>query len=261
MSYIALCLRRLPAARPRAALTLLCLALLVPATASAAPTFTYKSKALPIPGFPGTGNVLGAGAIIQFEGVISGSEYGGFPPPLTQIRYWAPVGAKLHPQGFATCAPALIERTGPGPCPKKSVAGPKGSALGEVAFGGERVPETASVQPFFAPGGGLEAFVQGVTPVLVEVLAVGKFVELPPPSSIEFSGEVPLIETVPGAPDASFMEGVIRVGAAYRRGKRMISYVTIPPRCPKGGWPTKIQLSFLGGAIAEASYAMPCPKG
>jgi hypothetical protein len=235
-------------------------ALALPAVAAAAPTFTYKSKALPIPGFPDTGNILGAGAVIQFEGTISGTEYGGFPLPVTGIKYFAPAGAKLHPQGFATCAPTLIERSGPGPCPKKSTAGPKGSVLGEVAFGGERVPETASVQPFFVPGGGLEAFVDGTTPVVVEVLAAGKFVDAPPPASIEFIGEVPLIETVPGAPDASFMEGVIKVGAAYKQGSKTISYVTIPDRCPKGGWPTKVQLSFLGGATAEASYAMPCAK-
>ena len=52
------------------------------ATASAAPTFMFKVTALPIPGFPHTGDILGAGAVIQGEGTISGTEYGGFPPPL-----------------------------------------------------------------------------------------------------------------------------------------------------------------------------------
>ena len=35
------------------------------ASASAAPTITLKAKAVPIPGFPGTGNILGAGAALQ----------------------------------------------------------------------------------------------------------------------------------------------------------------------------------------------------
>jgi hypothetical protein len=230
------------------------------ASASAAPTFTFKTKALPIPGFPHTGDILGAGAVIQVEGKISGTEYGGFPPPLRGIKYFAPAGAKLHPQGFATCAPGVIEKEGPGPCPKRSVAGPKGSATGAVSFGSERVQETASVQPFFAPGGNLEFFVDGTTPVSLEILATGHVVASSPPFGLEVIGEVPLIETVPGALDASFEEGSVMVGAAYRQGKKMIPYVTVPKKCPKGGWPVKVELSFLGGAIAEATYKMPCPK-
>jgi hypothetical protein len=232
----------------------------LPVTASAAPTFTFKTKALPIPGFPGTGDILGAGAAIQFEGTISGTEYGGFPPPLIGVKYYAPAGAKLHPQGFATCAPNTIEKEGPGPCPKTSIAGPKGSAGGVVSFGSERVHETVSVQPFFAPGGNLEFFVDGTTPVSLEILATGHVIGSSPPFGLEVVGEVPLIETVPGALDASAEEGTIKVGAAYRQGKKTISYVTIPKKCPQGGWPVKVELSFLGGATAEASYKMPCPK-
>jgi len=230
------------------------------ATASAAPTFTFKVTAVPIPGFRGTGDILGAGAVLQGEGTISGTEYGGSPPPLTGIDVFAPAGAKLHPQGFATCAPSTIEQSGPTPCPKTSIAGPKGSATGVVSFGSERVEETASVQPFFAPGGGVEAFVDGTTPVSLEILAPGHFVDSSPPFGPEFIGEVPLIETVPGALDASFERGTVRVGAAYKQGRKTISYITIPKRCTNGGWPIKVQLSFYGGATAEASYTMPCPK-
>jgi hypothetical protein len=228
--------------------------------ASAAPTFTFKTKALPIPGFAHTGDILGAGAAIQVEGTISGTEYGGFPPPLTGVKYYAPAGAKLHPQGFASCAPSVLEASGPARCPRTSAAGPKGSFGGVVSFGAERVHETASVQPFFAPGGGLEFFADGVTPVSIEILAMGHVVSSAPPFGLEVVGEVPLIETVPGALDASLQEGVVTVGAAYRQGKRVVPYVTVPKTCPRGGWPVKVELSFLGGAIAEAAYKMPCPE-
>jgi hypothetical protein len=246
--------------------TSMCLAVLgvavlcLSATAMAAPTVTFKTKAVPIPGFPGTGNILGAGAVIQAEATISGTEYGGFPPPLIGIKYYAPAGAKLHPQGFATCAPSVLEQSGPGSCPKQSIAGPEGSATGIVSFGTERVPETASVQEFFAPGGNLEAFVDGTTPVLVEVLAKGYFVNAAAPFSLEFIGEVPLIESVPGALDASIQSGTIMVGAAYKHGNKTISYVTLPKKCAKHGLLVKLELSFLGGATAETSYEMPCPK-
>jgi hypothetical protein len=253
---IAVYLRRMSAGL--AVIGLVVLGLAVPAWG--APTFMFKTVALPIPGFPGTGDILGAGAVIQVEGMISGTEYGGFPPPLIGIRYFAPAGAKLHPQGFASCASAVIEVNGPASCPKKSIAGPKGVGTGIVSFGAERVQETASVQPFFAPDGGLELFLDGSTPVSLEILAAGRFVNSSPPFSVEFIGAVPLIETVPGALDASILRGTVRIGAAYKQGRKTISYVTVPKKCTKGGWPVKVELSFLGGATVEASYKMPCPK-
>jgi hypothetical protein len=247
----------------RTSVSLVVLGLAVPglsATASAAPTFTYKTKAYPIPGFPGTGDFLGAHTLFQLEGKISGTEYGGFPPPLIGIKYYGPAGAEQNPQGFATCAPATIEKEGPGLCPKRSIAGPQGFGVGVVSFGGERVQERASIQPFFAPGGDLEFFVDGRTPVSLELLTMGHVVNSPPPFGPTTIGEVPLVETVPGAPDASAEEATIRVGAAYRRGRKTFSYLTVPKKCPKGGLSTKVQLTFLGGATAEASYQMPCPK-
>ncbi len=132
--------------------------------ASGAPTFTLKTKALPIPGVAGTGDILGAGAVIQVEGKISGTEYGGYPPPLTSIRYFAPAGAKVRPQAFASCAPAVIEQSGPQACPKHSLAGPLGSGLGVVSFGSERVPETATVQPILHPVAGSSYSLTGPRP-------------------------------------------------------------------------------------------------
>jgi hypothetical protein len=253
---IAIYLRRMSTGLAVLALTVLGLS----ATASAAPTITFKVTAVPIPGFPGTGAILGAGAVIQVEGAISGTEYGGFAPPLIGVKFYAPAGVKLHPRGFATCAPSVLEKSGPEPCPKKAIAGPKGYATGVVSFGGERVEETASVQSFFAPGGNLEFFVDGTTPISLEILAAGHIVNASPPFGLAVIGEVPLIETVPGALDASFEKGTIRIGAAYKHGKKTIPYITMPKKCPKGGFPVKVELSFLSGATAEASHKMPCPR-
>jgi hypothetical protein len=253
------------ALNPRGMLMLaaaLCIALLgLPGAALATPTITlFKIAALPIPGVPGTGDILGAGAMIQGEVTIAGTEYGGAPPPVTELKFYAPVGAQLHPQGFATCAPSVLENSGPRLCPQRSIAGPKGSATGVVTLGGERVGETASVQPFFAPGGGLDAFVDGSTPVSIEIVAKAHVLPAAPPFGLEFIGEVPLIETVPGALDASFMHGVIGVGAAYRQGGRTVSYINLPKRCQGGGWPVKLEIGFYGGAKAEASTRMPCAR-
>ncbi len=237
------------------------------ATASAAPTITLKARAVPIPGFPGTGNILGAGADLKTEFTISGTEYGGFPAPLTGVKFYGPASAKLHTQGFATCPEASLERVGPSSCPKNSQAGPKGSANGVVSFGTERVSETVSVQPFFAPGGNVEFFVQGTTPVSIEILSKGKVINSSPPFGPTVLAEVPLVESVPGALDASTKEINVTTGAAYKKKGKTISYITVPKKCPKGGFPLKAVMEFgnvsnpkLPGETAEAVYKAPCPK-
>jgi hypothetical protein len=256
MTTIAICLRRMSIA-----LTVLGLAVLgLPVAASAAPTFTFKVTAIPIPGFPHTGDILGAGALAQAHLTIMGSEYDGDPPPVIGAKVFAPAGTMLHPQGFATCSSATLEEAGPAGCPKGSAAGPKGSGLGVVSFGGERVPETASVQFFFAPAGGLEMFIDGTTPASIEMITPGRFVSAPAPFGLEFIDQMPLIETLPGAPDGSVLEGTISLGSAYKQGKNTVSYITLPKKCSQGGFPLKAELSFLGGATAEASYKMQCPK-
>jgi hypothetical protein len=237
------------------------------ATASAAPTITLKGTAVPIPGFPHTGNILGAGAAFKAEYTISGTEYGGFPPPLIGVKFYGPVGSKLNPQGFATCAPSVIETSGPGPCPKASIAGPKGSASGVVSFGTERVGETVSVQPFFAPGGNLEFFADGTSPVSIELLSTGKVLNSSPPFGPTVVATVPLVESVPGALDASVKQINVVVGAAYKKGKQTHYYITVPKKCPKGGFPLKTVMEFGNvnnpkepGEKAEAVYNAPCPK-
>ena len=250
-----------------------CLALLgfavlgLSATASAAPKITLKAEAVPIPGFPHTGNIRGAGADLKTEFTISGTEYGGFPAPLVGVKFYGPASAKLHPQGFATCAPEVIEKSGPGPCPKKSQAGPKGSASGVVSFGTERVHETVSVQPFFAPGGNVEFYVQGTSPVSIEILSKGKVVNSSPPFGPTVLAEVPLVESVPGALDASTENISVTTGAAYKQGKKTVYYITIPKKCPAGGFPLKAVMEFGNvnnpkepGEKAEATYKAPCPK-
>ena len=254
--------------RASTCLALLGLAVLgLSATASAAPKITLKAEAVPIPGFPHTGNILGAGADLKTEFTISGTEYGGFPAPLVGVKFYGPASAKLHTQGFATCPEVSLERVGPASCPKKSQAGPKGSASGVVSFGTERVHETVSVQPFFAPGGNVEFYVQGTSPVSIEILSKGKVVNSSPPFGPTVLAEVPLVESVPGALDASTENISVTTGAAYKQGKKTVYYITVPKKCPAGGFPLKAVMEFGNvsnpkepGEKAEATYKAPCPK-
>jgi hypothetical protein len=249
--------------RASTCLALLGLAVLgLPAAASAVPVVTFKAKAVPIPGFPHTGNILGAGAAEQVEWTIKGSEYGGFAPPLIGVNVVEPPGTKLHPAGFVTCSPTALEKTGPKACPAKSKFTIAGSANGVVSFGNERVEETTSVQGFFAPGGALQFYTQGTSPVSLEFISASHIVYGSAPQIVT---TVPLVETVPGAPDASVLSINVTAGSAYKKGKSTVYYGTVPKTCPKGGFPLKSELMFagLGGLSPQkvtTSYKAPCPR-
>ena len=230
------------------------------AIASAKPVVTLKVSAIPIPGFPGTGDILDAGAEVESQVTISGSEYGGFPSPMTGLNVYAPAGVKLTTTGFATCAPSVLEDRGPIGCPKTSRAGPPGVGLGVVVFGGETVPEKVSIQEFFAPGGALSFYVEGNTPASFQILEKAHWVTAGEPFGQELEVEVPLVETVPGANDASVLSFKVSVGAAYKQGKKTVSYITSPKKCPKDGFPVKMEIKFLSGETVTATYTMPCPR-
>ena len=234
-------------------------------TASAAPTVTFKAQAVPIPGFRGTGNILGAGAALQVQYTIAGTEYGGFPPPLIGVNFYMPAGTRLHPRGFATCSPGALQNMGPSACPRHSRVTLAGTALGVVSFGSERVQERVSIQAFFAPGGALQFYTQGSSPVSLEFLSPSHVTGAPRPYAQRFVTSVPLIETVPGAPDASALSISLKLGAAFRKGHKVVSYGTMPNRCPRGGFPLKSELLFAGlGGLApqtvSVTYKAPCPR-
>ncbi|HEX5224384.1 MAG TPA: hypothetical protein VFW29_04575 [Solirubrobacteraceae bacterium] len=240
-------------------------------TAIAAPTVTMKAQAVPIPHFKHTGNIYGAGAAVKAEINISGTEYGGFPAPLIGVNFFLPKGTKLHTSGFPTCPISNLEPAGQGPsaCPKGSAAGPVGHVLGEVAFGKEVVPEEATLESFYAPGGGIEFYTSGHSPVSLEILSKGHYTKLGGGGGFgpELITEVPLVETVPGAQDASVEKIVVQAGSAIKKGKKIIYYGRVPKKgqCPKGGFLIKAEFMFagLGGlspVTVPASYKAPCPR-
>jgi hypothetical protein len=241
----------------------------LPTPASAAPKVSVKAKVLPIPvnpasaksrTYPKTGNILGAGASVETTFRISGTEYGGFPSPLTGVVVYLPAGTKLHPQGFATCSNAILESHEVQRCPKRSIASPKGEVLGVVSFGQSRVQEKATVQAFFTTGGGLAFFTEGKEPASIEILSTGRFSGASSPFGQKLTAVVPLVLTVPEAPYASVLSIRIKVGAAFMHGKKLISYGTVPKKCPKGGFPAKTELKFLSGETSTATIKVPCPK-
>jgi hypothetical protein len=250
--------------------------LVLPGVASAAPTVKFKAEAVPISGYPGTGNKLGAGAALKTEFTISGTEYGGFPAPLIGVNVSLPTGSVIDSKGFKTCSKEVLEQQGAPACVKKgSSAGPIGNTLGVVAFGDERVPEETELYSFFSSTGGLMFFADGHSPVSLEIISNAHYVNLNGGGGFgpKVISEVPLVVTVPGAPDASVEKISVKVGAAHgpkNNPKKDTYYGRMPKKCPKGGFPLKAELMFAphaeatspgaGTETVTATYKAPCPR-
>jgi len=236
--------------------------------APAAPLVKIKARFVPIPGFAYTGNIYGAGAALDIDFDISGTEFGGFPPPLIGFNLSLPRDATINPTGFPTCAKSNFEASGQGPtaCPKGSAAGPVGKAVAEVAYGGERVTENAEVFPFHAREGGLEFFIAGHNPVSLEILSSAHLLSAPTGFGPTLSTEVPLTAPVSGAPDLSIESIHLAVGGAIRLGATTVYYLTMPTlgEC-RAGLPVQAEFTFAGlGGLTQTTiplqYRTPCPR-
>ncbi len=274
---------------------------LVAGPASATPTVKFKATAVPIAGFKHTGNIYGAGAAVSASYSITGSEYYGGPAPLKHVNVYLPSGSKIHSKGFKTCSVnTLANEKNPKLCSPKAQAGPTGSVVGTVKLeetckeveenvgkGAEYetciqltgegrqyfhgVTEHATITPWYVPGGVL-FFTKGVSPVLLQIASRGTFSN---PNGrgatgAVFHGEVPEVESLPGAPFASVNTINVKTGSAYKHGKKTYYYGTMPTKCPKHYLPVKTELTFyavtneLGQIIPEShvttEYHAPCPK-
>jgi hypothetical protein len=229
--------------------------------AQAAPTVTAKAKIVPIAHFPGTGNILGAGAALQVQATASGTEStGGVVSQLRKVVVDLPRGVKINTAPFASCATSVLEEDGPAGCPKASIASPVGSAGVVDPIGSELVKETATLQAFVAAGGGLNFYASAVSPISAQIIAPGRWETAPAPYGRQMTVEIPLVESVPGAPAVSTTSINISVGAAIKKGKKTYYLGTVPSSCPKGGFTGKFEATFQTGEVVSDTVTVPCPK-
>jgi hypothetical protein len=252
------------AAHVLAAALVLC-AVGLPASAGANPAATLNAALRP--------ERLGAGTTIKFAFSIAYAGEAPSPLRVMELRYPANLGIATSGLGIATCRPAMLEVNGPPGCPSTSVMG-HGSGLVEVPFGFETVSEAVRLTTFMAPlhSGhlGLLFYAEAAGPISAELIFHGLVL----PSATPFGGDldtaVPLVPTLPEAPDAILAKFSTTLGPEhityweYSNGSYIPYHprgILLPKRCPRGGFPFAAAFAFENGAHTSARAVVPCPVG
>jgi hypothetical protein len=216
---------------------------------------------------------LGHGTTVGF-GFDIAAPIGLVPPPLTEldVRYPRGVGIALSGLGIASCTADRLEAWGPEGCPANSFMG-YGTALAEIQIGPEIIRESAEVIVFQAPvrNGRLAMlfYASGRTPVDASIVFPALLLPAPPPFGGLVHIDVPLVPSLPGAPDVAVVRVRSTIGPQhltyYRRAHgKLVPYkppgILLPDRCPRGGFPFAASFTFQDGSHASARTAVPCPR-
>jgi hypothetical protein len=216
---------------------------------------------------------LGAGTTIAFAFTVS-TTTGHVPSPLTgvELLYPANLGLATSGLGLATCTAQTLEELGPEGCPSESQMG-YGTGLVEVPFGPEILQETATTRVFMANLNeghlGLVFYAVGETPVAAEIVFPGLVLPASDPYGGDLSTTIPLVPTLPGAPDAAVVKLSTTIGPEhltyYERVRgRYLPYhprgIVLPRTCPRGGFKFAARFTFQDTTHAAARTAVPCPR-
>jgi len=196
------------------------------------------------------------------------------PSPLVGVSMSLPKGVDLSTTslGLAVCHSVPLEVDGPEGCSPNAVMG-HGMALVEVPIGPDILHEWANITILMGPAiehhTTLIYYADGSTPVAAQVVFTGLLL----PDSGPFGGllnmSIPLVPSLPGAPDAAVVYVRTTFGPAglryYKREHgRAVSYkpegVEVPSTCPAGGFPFAATFSFQDGTNALANAVVPCPS-
>jgi hypothetical protein len=244
----------------------MCLALAVlavlglPAVVSAATVTGVRAKILPIPGFPETGDILGAGADVEIEGRLEGDELpGGLPLQTRKLVLYFPAGTKIDPAGFPTCTVAKLEEVGPEGCPKQSRIADGTVGVADQIGSGEATREEGKLEVFITPGDGVVAYANAVAPISAQIIIPAQWETAPAPYGPKLTFNIPLVDSVPGALPVSGTSLKETAGAAIRKGGKTYYYGRVPAKCPKGGFPGKGEVTLEGGQNIVTEVKVPCP--
>jgi hypothetical protein len=231
-----------------------------PAVAPAATITGVKASITPIPGFPETGNILGAGALVELEGRLEGTEeIGGLPSQTRKLVVYFPAGTKISSAGFPTCNVAKLENLGPSGCPKQSRIADGTVGVADQIGTGEPTREEGALEIFITPGDGVVAYANAASPISAQIVIPAHWETAPAPYGPKLTFEIPLVDSVPGAPPVSGTSLHVKAGAAIRKGGKTYYYGRVPAKCPKGGFPGKGEVTLQTGETITTMVKVPCP--
>lgn len=221
---------------------------------------------------------LGASTTISLAFQISS-----VPPdsqtPLRSVSVQLPseMGIATSGLGLENCLVSKLEALGTKGCPANALMG-RGIATAEIPIGGEVVAESARIELFSAPvrSGRLALLVYAIaeSPVSAQLVFPATIAPAAPPYSEGIETLVPLVPSLPGAPDIAVTRFRMALGTTseglghftyYRHvhGRR-VSYtprgLQLPSRCPNGGFPFEAQFVFEDQTTAAAHTSVACPR-
>ncbi len=193
------------------------------------------------------------------------------PAPVSSLTLYAPAGLGIDARGAGTCTEVVLEQRGPAGCPADSRVG-FGGGIAVLALPNELVHEPFTLDFFFAaPEHGrlkLLTYASGVSPIAVSLVVIAREIPTPRPYGLGFSVQVPRVTAIPDASYASVESAFATIGAsdaAYFEtvhGRRTLVHIkglTVPRRCPAGGFPTRGTVDFADGATFTVDPMIPCP--
>lgn len=215
---------------------------------------------------------LGGRTTLSFGFQIAGPG-GQVAPALTAVdlSYPPKLGIALSGLGLATCTAVQLEASGLAGCEQNSIMG-FGEASAEISLGADVVGEPVPLTILRAPNeeGHIALLFDavGTAPLNTSAVFPGALLSAPAPFGGQVSIDVPLIPSLPGAPDVAIVRLRATLGPSgvtYFKPLegRTIVYqppgILLPPTCPKGGFPFAAQFSFVDGSHASARSVEPCP--
>lgn len=214
----------------------------------------------------------GARTTIELALQMSGPE--GIPPsPVTSLNLRLPahMGIATTTLGQANCDPADLIEGGLHGCSANARIG-FGDAVAVVPFGPESVPEKVSINALMGPPSGdrLEVlfYAEGLSPVYAQLVFPGVVLADTDPFGERIDTQIPLVTAWPEGPNValeSFDSTIGPLHLTYHRqvNGKTISYhphgVSVPKKCPRGGYPFAAELTFEDGSETTADYNVPCP--
>ncbi|HEV2922811.1 MAG TPA: hypothetical protein VGW98_02170 [Solirubrobacteraceae bacterium] len=207
-------------------------------------------------------NRLASDTAFTFEFELRSSE-GEVPPPLSSMVVHLPAGLALDLRRAAQCPTSRLRSGGPAACPAGSLLG-RGHTVLEVHAGSQTIPEEALLTALRTPNRGghtsFALFGRGQTPLEQQSTSIAVVSRDGAPYGSKLTVSVPPIPSVRYEPDASIISSSMTLGVAHP-GSRAHSFaaITVPRRCPAGGFPFAADFAFADGTSAHAAALIRCP--